>query len=61
MTPDAHDARLEDLAWMAAHGETHHGAAKRLGISTNALQAWCRKHAPKLWAALVRNDGRRVA
>lgn len=33
--------RAEDLAWMARWGETFAGAARRLGISVDALEKWC--------------------
>jgi hypothetical protein len=33
-------ARVEDLTFMAAHGETAEGAAERLGISTEGLRKW---------------------
>lgn len=48
--------RREDLAWMAATGETTEGAAARLGITADALERWCLKHAHQTWRALRAND-----
>ena len=47
--------RAEDLAWMAATGETFDGAAERLGMTRAALDAWSRTHAPELAERLRRN------
>ena len=40
--------RLEDLAWMVETGETVEGAARRLGLTPNALDKWCGQNAPDL-------------
>lgn len=48
--------RIEDLEWMAAHGETLEGAAARLGMRAASLETWLtRAHRPDLLRALVRN------
>jgi transposase-like protein len=39
-----HKARREDVAWMAATGESLSGAARRLGITASGLEKWCEKH-----------------
>lgn len=49
-------ARAEDLAWMAAHGETVNGAADRLGINRKSLEKWCHRNTPELWRQLVANE-----
>ena len=36
--------RAEDVQWMAETGECLTGAAARLGITTAALEVWCRRH-----------------
>ena len=52
--------RIEDLEWMAVHGETLEGAAARLGLSAASLETWLTQaHRPDLLRALVRN-GRHV-
>ena len=52
--------RIEDLEWMAAHGETLEGAAARLGMRAASLETWLtRAHRPGLLLALVGN-GRHV-
>lgn len=38
--------RIEDCRWMAQHGETLTGAAKRLGVTRSALDRWLRKYDP---------------
>lgn len=51
--------RLEDVAFMAAHGESLSGAARRLGIGASALEAWLRRNgAPHLTDALRVNEPR---
>ena len=35
-------ARAEDLRWMAETGESFDGAAKRLGVTSMALERWFR-------------------
>ena len=55
------ETRLEDLAFMAAMGETSERAAERLGIRLDALEKWTRTHgadAQAVWAHLRRNDYR---
>ena len=52
--------RIEDLEWMAAHGETLEGAAARLGMRAASLETWLlRSHRPALVRALCAN-GRHV-
>lgn len=36
-------ARIEDLEWMATTGENFFGAAKRLGITPEALRRFCER------------------
>ena len=50
--------RLEDVTWMLAGGECLSGAAARLGISTEALRAWCRRHAPHIGRQLSDREPR---
>lgn len=51
------DARAEDLEWMAATGESTAGAAKRLGITSVALERWCcRVGRYDLWTKLREHD-----
>lgn len=48
--------RIEDLEWMAAHGETLEGAAGRLGMRAASLETWLlRSRRPALVRALVGN------
>lgn len=55
-TPQA-QARYDDLAWMARHGETVAGAAVRLGITEKNLDHWCGTHAAThLFAQLRANE-----
>jgi hypothetical protein len=49
-------ARLEDLTFMADHGETHIGAAERIGMTVDALDRWCHRHDAKVWNRLVANQ-----
>lgn len=51
-----HDARREDLAWMAETGETFAGAAKRLGVTTDALGKWCERHDMAVGTRLRENE-----
>ncbi len=54
-----HAARAEDLAFMAATGETVEGAARRLGITRTALEHWCDNHDLRhLYRDLARNAQR---
>ena len=48
--------RLEDLAWMVETGETIEGAARRLGLSQNALEKWTAENAPGLLRKLRERD-----
>lgn len=51
------DERAEDLAWMAASGETLAGAAERLGISTDALTEWGRRFDQAELVGRLRRNG----
>lgn len=48
--------RLADVQWMYDGGECLSGAAARLGITTEGLRAWCRRHAPQLGLALAARE-----
>ena len=48
--------RFEDLAWMVETGETIEGAARRLGLSPNALEKFAVEHAPDLLRKLRERD-----
>lgn len=50
------ETRGEDLAWMADHGETFTGACERMGISSDALEKWGRRHRPDLLRRLRANE-----
>jgi hypothetical protein len=39
-----HRARAEDIRWFVDTGENLTGAARRLGISTDGVEKWCREH-----------------
>lgn len=54
--PFDHTARIEDVRWMAATGEGLTGAAKRVSISTAALEGWLRKHDPATLSTLTAQD-----
>lgn len=41
---------------MAATGESHTGAAERLGLSVDTLEKWCRDHDRNVWRHLVANS-----
>lgn len=45
-------SRLEDVLWMAATGEHARGAARRLGMTEEAFEKWCRNNAPDAWNVL---------
>lgn len=48
--------RIEDLEFMAVHGETLEGAAGRLGMRAASLETWLlRSHRPALVRALCAN------
>lgn len=51
-----HTARAENVAWLAATGESATGAARRLGITYKALEKWARRNAPEDWRRLRAND-----
>jgi transposase len=55
----ANQERSEDLAWMAEHWETPKEAARRLGISLNALDKWAARYAPDVMERLRLNEARR--
>jgi hypothetical protein len=40
--PVDHQARSEDVRWLADHGETPTAAARRMGLSIDALEKWSR-------------------
>jgi len=44
MNPEQARQRIEDLEWMAAHGESLNGAARRLGLSVGGVESFCVKH-----------------
>lgn len=50
--------RLEDVTWMHEGGENLTGAAKRLGISTEALRVWLRRHSTELGLSLAAREPR---
>lgn len=53
---DINARRLEDLRFMAMHGETTPGAAARLGITEKALWKWCDRNGhTALWFTLADN------
>ena len=56
MTDNERQARIEDLAWMVECGENAEGAARRLGLTRNALERWCGNHAPDLWRRLCSRE-----
>lgn len=51
-----HEERLEDVRWMAATGESLSGAANRLGITTDALEVWGRRHDRESLALLIAHE-----
>ena len=54
-----HVAIAEDIAWMAEHGESAIGAARRLGMRADMFERWCRQHRDLLgdaWARLRARD-----
>jgi hypothetical protein len=48
-------ARLEDLHFMAEHGESLIGAAHRLGISERALEMWLKRQGAEALTADLRS------
>lgn len=53
------EARVEDLWFFAEHYETPREAARRLGISLNALDKWAARYAPDVMERLRLNEARR--
>lgn len=45
--------RAEDVAFLAATGESAVGAAERLGITYMALEKWCQQNMLHEWRTLV--------
>jgi hypothetical protein len=45
MTAVDHRARAEDVRWFVETGECLTGAARRLGITPQGLDKWCRRMA----------------
>lgn len=50
--------RIEDCQWMAQHGESLSGAARRLGIGRPALDAWLSRNDAATLAVLRANEPR---
>jgi hypothetical protein len=58
MQPDL-THRLEDVAWMAATGESLTGAARRLGVTASGLEKWLdRRGRSDLTHALLAHEPR---
>lgn len=55
----ANRERSEDLAFMADWFETPREAARRLGITRNALEKWASRNDRAVWERLVLNEQRR--
>lgn len=51
-----HDERAEDVRWMAETGECLSGAAARLGMTTDALEVWGRRHDRASLALLIARE-----
>lgn len=58
MIPIDHEARGEDLQWLADTGENAIGAAARLGLTYAALEKWARNRMPDVWAVLIERNPR---
>lgn len=58
MTADAIAARLEDVQWMAETGECLDGAARRLGLTRNALEKWLSRRDPDSLRVLIARQPR---
>lgn len=58
MSPSAYADRLEDVRWMAATGECLDGAARRLGMTRNALEKWLGRRDPAALSALIARQPR---
>lgn len=54
MTVDT-KARTEDIRWMVATGENLEGAARRLNISQDGVDAWCKKNNLAAEASILRS------
>lgn len=52
--------RKEDLAFLADQGETLESAAKRLGLSADALEKWLGNNDRALKARLMANNSMRL-
>lgn len=50
------EGRHEDLAWLVETGENASGAARRFGLTYNALEKWCLRNAPEVWRVLVSRE-----
>jgi hypothetical protein len=65
LTPDERAARLEDARWMAETGECLDGAARRLGLTRDALERWLTVNDRPTLTALIahqpRDHNRQVA
>lgn len=55
----ANRERSQDLAWMATWHTTPGEAARRLGITRNALEKWASRNDRAVWERLVLNEQRR--
>lgn len=53
---NAAQERSEDLHWMADWYETPREAARRLGLSLNALNRWCQRYDPEVMERLRHNE-----
>lgn len=50
------EARIEDCRWMASTGEGLAGAARRIGISSDALWSWLKRYDVETLAVLTAQD-----
>jgi transcriptional regulator with GAF, ATPase, and Fis domain len=55
LSADEKATRIESLEWMAEHGETVEGAARRLGLKPDTLEHWARNNVPATYQRMVRN------
>lgn len=54
---ESNRSRLEDLQWMDAGLENASGAARRLGITIEALEKWCARHGHvDIWGRLCARE-----
>jgi hypothetical protein len=58
LTPDERAARLEDARWMAETGECLDGAARRLGLTRDALERWLTVNDRTTLSALIARQPR---